>query len=391
MMENEIGPQDDGDAVEREIANDEHLQRERAHRLAELSQKAYQLLKEDYVTEAEDLFKEMLALESYNNYALVGLGDAARKRKAFREGVEYYQRCLEHYPDNNYALFGLADCYKSLRHYHKAIGVWERYLEHDDENVTVLTRVADAYRKVRDMARSRDLYLKVLQIEPDNAYALIGLGHLHYDFKDFEEAKSYWGRIRDLHGDRVDIRVLTSLGNCHRKLKTYAEGIPYFEEALEREPYNFYALFGMADCYRGLNRQSESLRYWNRILERDPDNKVILTRAGDAYRNMDDYERAAMYYNKALNIEFDVYAVLGLALINKAKGNYRNAIESLEGLLKSDSKNHRLYTEIADCYLKLGEPQNALEILAQFQKLGIRNRHVYDMYERLRARSDTQS
>ncbi len=143
----------------------------------------------------------------------------------------------------------------------------------------------------------------------------------------------------------------------------------------------------MADCYRGLNRQSDSLLYWNRILERDPDNKVILTRAGDTYRNMHEYERATTYYNKALNIEFDVYAVVGLALINKAKGNYREAIESLEGLLKSDPKNHRLYTEIADCYLKLGEPQQALRILSRFQKLGIRNRHVHDMYERIRGHS----
>ncbi len=381
------GAHNPDETYKQQFEDDERMQKEQAHQLAELSQKAYQLLKEDYLAEAEDLFKEMLALESHNNYALVGLGDAARKRKGFNEAIEYYQRCLEHFPQNNYALFGLADCYKSLRHYHKAIGVWERYLEHDDRNVTVLTRVADAYRKVRNLQRSQELYLKVLQIEPDNAYALIGLGHLHYDFKDFEKAKSYWERIHQLHGESVDIRVLTSLGNCHRKLKTYADGLRYFEAALEREPHNFYALFGMADCYRGLNQQTQSLQYWNRILERDPDNKVILTRAGDAYRNMQDYDRAAMYYKKALNIEFDVYAVLGLALINKAQGKLHDAIESLEGLVKSDPKNHRLYTEIADCYVKLGQPQRALEVLGRFQKLGIRNRHVYDMYERLRNRA----
>ena len=110
------------------------------------------------------------------------------------------------------------------------------------------------------------------------------------------------------------------------------------------QPDNFYALFGLADCYRGMNQQSKSLIYWNRILDRDERNKVILTRAGDAYRHMGDQDTAEEYYQKALNIEFDHYAVLGLALINKGKGNYREAITSLDQLLRQDPKNHRFYS-----------------------------------------------
>ena len=184
--------------------------------------------------------------------------------------------------------------------------------------------------------------------------------------------------------ENVDIRVVTSLGNCHRKLKTFEEGIEYFEQALEIDPKNFYALFGLADCYRGLNQQRRSLEYWERILERDPSNKVILTRVGDAYRNLEDYETAEEYYKKALNIEFDVYAILGLALINKARGNYEDAIESLYGLMKNDPKNHRLYTEIADCYLKLDRRDKAVEVLTQYQKMGLRHPYVTEMLNSLR-------
>jgi tetratricopeptide (TPR) repeat protein len=128
-----------------------------------------------------------------------------------------------------------------------------------------------------------------------------------------------------------------------------------------------------------MNDQKHSLEYWERILERDPRNKVILTRAGDAYRSLGDYEKAETYYKNALNIEFDEYAILGLALINKLRGNYAEAIESLNGLLKNDVKNHRLYTEIADCWLRLGEKSKAIEILNEFQRLGVRNSYVQDM------------
>jgi len=350
-----------------------------------LSKNGYQMLKENNIDEAENCFAQILAVDEYNNYALVGMGDAARKKEKYREAVSYYQRCLAVHPGNNYALFGLADCYKALNQYHKAIEIWEQYLVHDDRNITVLTRIADAYRKVRDFKHSRAVYLRVLEMELNNAYAIIGLGHLHYDFKEYKEALLYWEKMMDINADNVDIRVLTSIGNCHRKLKTFANGVGYFEKALQRDPRNFYALFGLADCYRGMNQQSQSLKYWNRILDQDPRNKVILTRAGDAYRSIDEHEKAIEYYEKALNIEFDTYAVLGLALVAKAQERYDEASESLTRLVQQDSKNYRLYLELADCKIKKGEKQKAIDILEEFQRLGIRNTQIADFLERIRA------
>jgi tetratricopeptide (TPR) repeat protein len=151
---------------------------------------------------------------------------------------------------------------------------------------------------------------------------------------------------------------------------------------MERD--NFYALFGLADCYRGLCQQERSLEFWNRILEQDPRNKVILTRAGDAYRNLGMYDAATEYYQRALNMEFDIYAVLGLAIVDKYNGRYNEAIESLERLIQQDPKSYRLYLELADCRLSNGETKEAVEVLEEFQKQGIRNAMVSEMLEKLK-------
>jgi len=357
--------------------------KDKAMEIAEISKNGYRLLRENKIAEAIECFSAIQQIDENNNYALVGMGDAIRKRGACREAAVYYQRCLEHYPGNNYALFGLADCYKALNQYHKAIEIWEQYLLHDEKNITVHTRVADAYRKIHDYKHSKAIYLRVLEMEETNPYAIIGLGHLHYDFREYREALSYWEKMLKINPDDIDIRVLTSIGNCHRKLKTFAEGIPYFNQALEKDSGNFYAIFGLADCYRGLNQQEHSLEYWNRILEQDPRNKVILTRAGDAYRNMGDFEKAQDYYERALNIEFDTYAIIGLALISKMQGKYDEAISSLKRLLQQDTKNYRIYIELASCYSKKGDKRRAIEVLEEFQRLGIRNAQVTEMLEQL--------
>jgi tetratricopeptide (TPR) repeat protein len=371
-------------AMERKMYDPESLIMEEEPDISDWSKRGYQLLRENRVDEAQGYFIKILQVDGYNNYALVGLGDASRKRGACRDAVNYYCRCLEHHPGNNYALFGLADCYKSLSQFHKAIEIWEQYLLHDDRNITVLTRVADAYRKVRDYKHSREVYLRVLDMEDSNPYAIIGLGHLHYDFKEYEEALAYWQRMLELSRENVDIRVLTSIGNCYRKLKTFENGVEFFEQALRRDSNNFYALFGLADCYRGMNQQHRSLEYWNRILDQDPRNKVILTRAGDAYRSIKDYQNAMEYYRRALNVEFDTYAVLGLAMVAKAQTKYGEAIESLKRLVQQDPRNYRLYVELSDCWYRKGERKEALETLGEFQKQGLRNAKISELLDRYR-------
>jgi tetratricopeptide (TPR) repeat protein len=130
----------------------------------------------------------------------------------------------------------------------------------------------------------------------------------------------------------------------------------------------------MADCFRGLLQHERSLDYWNRILLQDPRNKVILTRAGDACKNIAEYD----------NVEFDTYAVMGLALIAKAQEKHDEAIISFKRLIQQDNKNYRLYTELSDCYLKTGDKRKAKETLEDFQKLGIKNQSIAEKLETLK-------
>ena len=95
-------------------------------KIADLSKRGYQLLKENDIQGAQEAFSTILELEENNNYALVGLGDSERKQNRFKDAIHYYNECLTHHPGNNYALFGLADCYKAMNQYHKAIDIWEQ-------------------------------------------------------------------------------------------------------------------------------------------------------------------------------------------------------------------------------------------------------------------------
>ena len=105
---------------------------------------------------------------------------------------------------------------------------------------------------------------------------------------------------------------------------------------------------------------------------------------GDALRNTGDYKGAVEYYNKALNIDFDIYAALGLALICKGEGKYDEAIERLQNLIRNDPKNYRLYIDLADCYLRQNNKQKAVETLENFQRIGIRSTAVNALLDKIK-------
>jgi tetratricopeptide (TPR) repeat protein len=109
-----------------------------------------------------------------------------------------------------------------------------------------------------------------------------------------------------------------------------------------------------------------------------------LTKKGYTFLKEDLLDEAEEYYKRALNIEFDTYAVLGLALINKAKGNYLEALESLTGLLVNEAKNPRLYTEIAECYIELGNKDKAQAILARYLRTGQKNSRISELLDKVK-------
>jgi DNA-binding SARP family transcriptional activator len=75
--------------------------------------------------------------------------------------------------------------------------------------------------------------------------------------------------------------------------------------------------------------------------------------------------------------------VLGLSVIARMQGKYADAVVSLRKLIQNDPKNYRLYLELSQCHIAMGDKQKAIDTLADFQRLGIRNVYVQDAVAKL--------
>jgi len=68
-------------------------------------------------------------------------------------------------------------------------------------------------------------------------------------------------------------------------LANYEPAARYYKRALDIDPENPVALYGLANCSRGQKDHAEGSLWWAKALEKDPDNQRLNTRAGDALFN----------------------------------------------------------------------------------------------------------
>ncbi|BDU72725.1 tetratricopeptide repeat protein [Mesoterricola silvestris] len=266
-----------------------------------------------------------------NPKELLQCGDEHRKARDYQAAVPYYARALDIAPGNRRAHLSLADAYRGLGETGKVIEILERYLATSPVDAEAHCRLADAHKKARNRDAALAHYRSSLALDPRNRYALMGLGDLHHKADEPAEALACWEPLLAMIPTLVN--VWTQVGNIHRKAQAFDRAEACYRTALDLEPGNGYAVFGMADCLRGLGRWEEALPLWEDLLRRDPDQQV-LTRAGDCYLRLGLLDRAQEMYERSLVHGFDKATLLGLAKVQRLGGDYEVAHQIYRQILE---------------------------------------------------------
>ncbi|MBC8316786.1 MAG: divalent cation tolerance protein CutA [Desulfobulbaceae bacterium] len=323
----------------------------------ELSRRGDELLKKKCFPEAERVFHKALEKDGTNPYVLVGLGDLYREMRKYRKAVGYYQKVLELDPANMFALRGIGDSHRGLHEDARAIPYWKLYLAQNSEDVHVITRLADSSVKTGGFLEAEEFYKKALGINERDKFALRGIGNMYYKKGDHQQALEYFEKF--LRIDDRYIAVLTMTGNIYRRRREYEPAAAHYEKALKQEPKNVFALYGMGDSQRGMKNYQAAIDCWVQILEKEPSNQNLLSRVGDALAILGKGDEAESYYQKCLQINYDPFALLGLARIYRTRKQFAEAEESCKKILDKSSQDVRAIQELVEIYEAAGDLEKA--------------------------------
>jgi tetratricopeptide (TPR) repeat protein len=221
-----------------------------------------------------------------------------------------------------------------------------------------MVRIADAYHKLHQTDDAIDFYRQSLAIRPHDAFALLGLGNVYYAEHDDMSALRCFEELMKFN-ETHNVVVMTMVGNIYRRRKEYDRATEQYQNALDLDPKNNFALFGMGDCCRGKLDLDRAVYWWDKILEQEPDNQALWTRVGDALVNLDRLDDAVRHYEASLKSGHDIYALLGLARAKVKRGNFSQALQHCERALAEDENHPRVLEEMAKIHELNGDADAA--------------------------------
>jgi len=330
----------------------------------ELSKKGSRLFRSGQLEEARLVYLEAKEIDEDNPYVLSGLGDVYRKLNRFEESGAQYDAVLKSDPNNIFALRGAGDARRGMKQPLQAIPYWLRYLEINEKDSHVMVRIADAYHKMNDTGNAIDFYEQSLEIKPYDPFALLGLGNVYYAQHDDAKALECFEKLLSKNTSH-NVVLMTMIGNIYRRRKEFDRAMEHYQNALELDPVNNFALFGMGDCYRGQLNMEQAVFWWGKILDQEPENQSLWTRVGDALVSLGRLDDAVRHYHASLKVGHDLYAVLGLARVAQKQGDYDKACYHCEQALEIDVDNTRALEELARICDEAGYTEKAEEVRAR--------------------------
>ncbi len=145
-----------------------------------------------------------------------------------------------------------------------------------------------------------------------------------------------------------DYRLYFYKGQVLRKQKKFEEAIPFYQEAVNKNPDYYPSIFYLGSAYFALKNYEKAREFFEMTLQKTKNKKII----------------KAVKKNLKVCDEKIAYPYLVKGNTEKTLGNYKKAIENFKKVLEYYSSDGA-YLGLADAYLELGENEKAIEYASQ--------------------------
>jgi lipopolysaccharide biosynthesis regulator YciM len=221
-----------------------------------------------------------------------------------------------------------------------------------------------------DQAEAKELLKEVLTEDPEHLNALLQLGDIALSEDDFQKAREYFQRARDLNARNIE--VLLALERLMERTGRWSEALRYIEEVLDLDDKNLAALYKKRELLERQDRWDDLVFVQKMILksehtEKDK-NRERQNLVGYKYEygrhslENGDLEKAKKAFRTVIRLEKDfIPATLGLAEVLLREGEAEEAINMLEKSYEQTSSLIVLL-RLEDLLISVNEPLRLIRI-----------------------------
>ncbi len=326
--------------------------------------------------QAADLFDVAISKDKRFFEALIKRGMCSIKQNDYETALSFIKKARSIKPKSFFANFELGKIYFHLKKFKRALAYFNNCLDIANDIRAYLLKGVCLY-KTGMKSESVKIFTVVANTETEIKYrrtALIMLTKYYYSINDYPKVAGYLKDWKKLEPENEN--VYFELGKIFYLLKKYRVSYNFFRESYERKPSRDINLLYLAMTEVALKKYTGALFHIRKFLKKGNKNFRAYRIAGDCYFGLTEFRRALKNYKLYFkhvsndNIEHEVY--FRVANIHDALGNYKQAINYLNKLLKIPNISEKdVFYNLAVVYDHKGDYENSLHYL--FKTLKITN------------------
>lgn len=335
----------DRKALSDAVRRGKELQEESAQASTEL-----QKLKGNYMSAASDTEKQGIRKQvKVNEKKMEALryfeqGLALTAKKDYAEAAKAYQNAILAYPEYPVAHLELGNSF-----YH--MGKPDLAMEYIGKASSLQPGNATAYFNMGVICYDRGDYgkaihylEKAIQTDPQyaDAYVSLGLAYKFHGAGDPKKAAQCYAKAIAINPK--DASAYNNIGSIYYDMKGYGEAIPYFQKAIQYNPWLVQPYDNLMKCYAYLGKYDDVEAWAERALAAVGHLQAFVAQGDAYYYAAKDMDRAAISYNNAVQSEGGKRYAPALAacgdLLREIK-EYDSAEKAYEAALSIEPENLR--------------------------------------------------
>ena len=346
-------------------------------------------------------YSKAKALNPKNLTTRFNIGTLYQIQKEYQLAINAYDEVLQFDPKNESARYYKAICLSEMKQFAKATDEFRKLLELKPNDVEVRTLMLENMSKVASPSEMLNNYATASKNGPVDGSIFYNYAYLLHKENRLDEAIENYNQAIALNAGTTDAYINLAQAYKQKKdflnaakivsaglkkypnndsLLKYSEELKAdsttekliagsdlykqgkFQEAIAQyqliEPKTAETYLNIGSCYQAMSEDAKAIEYYKQAMIKDSSNSDIALYLGQAYLNLEDWTNAKSYLGKAVSlnqnnklakdlynyvIEQQEQTVLQRALDFYSKGQYTNALSTLNNLISQNANNAFAY------------------------------------------------
>ncbi|MGL6193755.1 MAG: tetratricopeptide repeat protein [Thermoguttaceae bacterium] len=155
--------------------------------------------------EAVECFKNVLAIQPWNNMAMYWMGISFADDKDYESALYWYDKALEIDPNDSECLMRKGIVLGLTSQYEKAIDSLNKSITLNVYNVGALQCLGITYSLIEDHRKALDCYNSANKMNPEDNTILFRKGELHHVLGEFDEALDCFNQALKIYPEDYDV------------------------------------------------------------------------------------------------------------------------------------------------------------------------------------------